>query len=102
MKRRRAAVSRGAARFPATLRCSPQSASSRRHEMEPTDEAILYSAYRIYSDLTDESILSSMVVAPKSAHMDELMAHELAKHGHTEEPIAEFAKVKELAKEAPP
>jgi len=55
-------------------------------EMEPTNEAILYSA----SDLTDESILSLMVVAPKSAHMHELMAHELAKHGHTAEAIENF------------
>jgi tetratricopeptide (TPR) repeat protein len=59
-------------------------------EMEPTNEAILYSAYRIYSDLTDEAILSLMVVAPKSARMHELMAHELAKHGHTEEAIENF------------
>ena len=59
-------------------------------EMEPTNEAILYSAYRIYSELTDESILSLMVVAPKSAHMHELMAHELAKHGHTAEAIENF------------
>ena len=59
-------------------------------ELEPTNEAILYSAYRIYSDLTDESILSLMVVAPKSAHMHELMAHELAKHGHTAEAIENF------------
>jgi tetratricopeptide (TPR) repeat protein len=59
-------------------------------EMEPTNEAILYSAYRIYSDLTDESTLSLMVVAPKSAHMHELMAHELAKHGHTAEAIENF------------
>jgi tetratricopeptide (TPR) repeat protein len=59
-------------------------------QLEPTNEAILYSAYRIYSDLTDESILSLMVVAPKSAHMHELMAHELAKHGHAEEAIENF------------
>jgi tetratricopeptide (TPR) repeat protein len=59
-------------------------------EMEPTNEAILYSAYRIYSDLTDESILSLMVVAPKSAHMHEVMAHELAKHEHREEAIENF------------
>jgi tetratricopeptide (TPR) repeat protein len=59
-------------------------------EIEPTNEAILYSAYRIYSDLTDESILSLMVVAPKSAHMHELMAHELAKHEHPEEAIENF------------
>jgi len=58
--------------------------------MKPTDEAILYSAYRIYSDLADESILSMMIVAPKSAHMHELIAHELVKHGHTAEAIENF------------
>jgi tetratricopeptide (TPR) repeat protein len=59
-------------------------------EMEPTNEAILYSAYRIYSQLTDEAILSLMLVAPNSAHMHELMAHELAEHGHAEEAIENF------------
>ena len=59
-------------------------------DLEPTNEAILYSAYRVYSELTDESILSMMVVAPKSAHMHELMARELAKHGHTAEAIENF------------
>jgi tetratricopeptide (TPR) repeat protein len=58
--------------------------------LEPTNEDILYTAYRIYSDLTDESILSMMLVASKSAHMHELMAHELAKHGHPEEAIENF------------
>ncbi len=59
-------------------------------QMEPTNEAILYSAYRIYSELTDETILSMMVVAPRSARMHELMALELAKHGHPEEAIENF------------
>jgi tetratricopeptide (TPR) repeat protein len=58
--------------------------------LEPTNEDILYTAYRIYSDLTDESILSMMLVASKSAHMHELMAHELAKHGHPDEAIENF------------
>ena len=58
--------------------------------LEPTNEEILYTAYRIYSDLTDESILSLMVVAPNSARMHELMAHELAKHAHPEEAIENF------------
>jgi tetratricopeptide (TPR) repeat protein len=58
--------------------------------MKPTDEAILYSAYRIYSQLTDEAMLSLMVVAPKSARVHELMALELAKHGHAAEAIENF------------
>jgi len=59
-------------------------------ELEPTDEAILYMSYRIYSDLVDESMLSLSVVAPKSARMHQLMAHELAKQGHTAEAIENY------------
>lgn len=58
--------------------------------MKPMDEAILYSAYRIYSDLTDEAVLSLALVAPKSARMHQLMAHELAKHGHPAEAIENY------------
>lgn len=59
-------------------------------KMEPTNDAILYSAYRIYSELTEQSTLSLMVAAPKSAYMHELMGLELAKHGHTAEAIKNF------------
>lgn len=51
-------------------------------ELKPTDETILYTAYRVYSDLTDESLLSLSVVAPNSARMHQGMAHELAKRGN--------------------
>jgi tetratricopeptide (TPR) repeat protein len=59
-------------------------------ELEPTDEAILYMSYRIYSDLANESMLSLSVVAPKSARMHQMMAHELAKQGHTAEAIENY------------
>ncbi|MGH9396379.1 MAG: tetratricopeptide repeat protein [Terriglobia bacterium] len=59
-------------------------------KLEPTNQAILYSAYRIYSELTEQSTLSLMVVAPKSATMHELMGLELAKHGHPAEAIENF------------
>ncbi|MGH9448859.1 MAG: tetratricopeptide repeat protein, partial [Terriglobia bacterium] len=59
-------------------------------KMEPTNDAVLYSAYRIYSELTEQSILSLMVAAPKSAYMHELMGLELAKHGHPAEAIENF------------
>lgn len=58
--------------------------------MEPANEAILYTAYRIYSDLADESMLTMAIVAPKSARMRQLMAHELAKHGDTAEAIENY------------
>jgi len=59
-------------------------------ELEPTNVEIIYTAYRIYSDLADESKLSLSVVAPKSAQMHQMMAHELARQGKTDEAIANY------------
>jgi tetratricopeptide (TPR) repeat protein len=41
--------------------------------LEPTDTNILYTAYRIYSDLSDESLLSLSMVASKSARMHQAL-----------------------------
>jgi tetratricopeptide (TPR) repeat protein len=59
-------------------------------KQEPEDEALLYTAYRVYSDLANESLLSLTVVAPNSARMHQAMAHELAKQGHTAEAIENY------------
>ena len=59
-------------------------------KVNPTDPNILYSAYRLYSDLADESLLSLSVVAPKSARMHQALAHELAKRGNTAEAIDHY------------
>ncbi len=58
--------------------------------IEPTDETVLYTAYRVYSDLAAESLLSLSVVAPNSAHMHQAMAHELAKHGNNAQAIENY------------
>jgi predicted Zn-dependent protease len=58
--------------------------------IEPTDPAILYTAYRVYSDMASESLLSLSIVAPNSARMRQAMAHELAKQGKTAEAIANY------------
>ena len=58
--------------------------------LEPTDEAVLYTAYRIYSDLANESLLSLSVVAPSSARMHQAIAHELAKRGEATEAIVNY------------
>jgi tetratricopeptide (TPR) repeat protein len=58
--------------------------------LEPTNEVILYTAYRIYSDLAAESMLSLSVVNPNSARMHQAMAHELAKRGNTPEAIENY------------
>jgi Tfp pilus assembly protein PilF len=60
-------------------------------EMYPTNVEIIYTAYRIYSDLTDESRLSLTVVAPRSARTHQMMAHELARQGHKEEAIENYS-----------
>jgi Tfp pilus assembly protein PilF len=60
-------------------------------EKYQTNVEIIYTAYRIYSDLTNESMLSLTVVAPKSARTHQMMAHELARQGHTEEAIENYS-----------
>jgi tetratricopeptide (TPR) repeat protein len=59
-------------------------------KLEPTDEALLYTAYRVYSDLANESLLSLSVVSPNSARMHQALAHELAKRGNTAEAIENY------------
>jgi len=59
-------------------------------ELDPTNVEITYAAYRIYSDLTDESRLSLSVEAPSSARMHQMMAHELARQSKTDEAIAHY------------
>ncbi len=58
--------------------------------IEPTDETLLYTAYRVYSSLAEESVLSLSVVAPNSAEMNQALAHELAKRGDTPAAIENY------------
>lgn len=59
-------------------------------KLDPTNEAVLYTSYRIYSDLAAESLLSLSVVNPNSARLHQAMAHELAKRGNTAEAIENY------------
>jgi tetratricopeptide (TPR) repeat protein len=52
-------------------------------ELEPEDEALLYTAYRLYSDLAQEAVLDLTVVNPNSARLHQAIAHELAARGDT-------------------
>ncbi|MGB6386652.1 MAG: tetratricopeptide repeat protein [Terriglobales bacterium] len=70
-------------------------------KLEPTDEAILYAAYRIYSNLADESLLSLSVVDPNSARMHQAIAHELAKRGNTTEAIENYRAALKLDPQLP-
>ena len=46
-------------------------------QVAPTDTRVLYTAYRIYSDLAGEAMLDLSLVAPESGQMHQAMAHEL-------------------------
>jgi predicted Zn-dependent protease len=70
-------------------------------KLEPTNEAVLFAAYRIYSDLTAESLLSLSVVAPNSARMHQALAHELAKRGETEKAIENYRAALKLDPQLP-
>jgi len=59
-------------------------------KLDPTNEAVLYSAYRIYSELSAESILSLSLADPNSARMHQAIAHELAKRGDFAEAIEDY------------
>ncbi len=59
-------------------------------ESDPTNVELIYTAYRLYSDLLDESRLSLIVAGPNSARVHQMMAHELARQGQTDEAIANY------------
>jgi len=70
-------------------------------ELDPTNVEIIYTAYRLYSDLADESRLSLIVVAPNSARTHQMMAHELARQGNTVEAIANYREALKLEPNLP-
>jgi tetratricopeptide (TPR) repeat protein len=59
-------------------------------QLDPQNVEIVYTAHRIYSDLADETTLSLAMLAPDSARMHQLMAHELARQTKKEEAIAHY------------
>jgi Tfp pilus assembly protein PilF len=65
-------------------------------QLEPTDETILYTSYRVYSDLAEQSLLSLSVVAPNSARMHQAIAHELAIRGNNAAAVENYQKALKL------
>jgi tetratricopeptide (TPR) repeat protein len=59
---------------------------------DPDDAEVLYAAYRTYSDLSGESMLSLSLAAPDSAQMHQLLAHEETRQGNTNGAIAQYRK----------
>lgn len=48
---------------------------------QPTNTELLYTSYRLYSDLSDKSLLTMALTDPDGARMHEMMGRELARHG---------------------
>jgi cytochrome c-type biogenesis protein CcmH/NrfG len=65
-------------------------------QIRPTDVDILYTAHRIYSELSDETMLSLAMIAPNSARMHQLMGHELARQANNEGAIANYREALKL------
>ena len=61
-------------------------------QLQPTDIDVLYTAHQIYSALSDESLLSIAMLAPKSARMYQLMADQMARQGDNKGAIAYYQK----------
>jgi tetratricopeptide (TPR) repeat protein len=61
-------------------------------QVAPTDPHVLYTAYRIYSDLAGEAMLDLSLVAPESGQMHQAMAHELYRARELDGAIANLRK----------
>lgn len=59
---------------------------------DPANAEVLYAAYRTYTELAVESMLSLSLAAPDSAQMHQMMAHEETRQGNTNGAIAQYRK----------
>ncbi|MGC2604333.1 MAG: tetratricopeptide repeat protein [Silvibacterium sp.] len=59
-------------------------------QADPENKEVLYAAYQTYSDLAGESMLTLSLVAPDSAQMHQVMAHEDVRQGNTNGAIAQY------------
>jgi Tfp pilus assembly protein PilF len=59
-------------------------------ESAPTDPRILYAAYRIYTDLAGEALISMSIAAPNAGQLHQAMAHELGRAGDLKGAIANY------------
>ena len=70
-------------------------------QVAPENTDVLYTAFRIYSDLAGESMLTMAMVAPKSARMHQMMAQELAREGNTAGAVAHYREAVKLDPHVP-
>jgi tetratricopeptide (TPR) repeat protein len=70
-------------------------------QLKPADPEILYTAYRIYSTLTDEAMLGVAVAGPGSAQLHQLMARELTRQGNSQEAMAHYREALKINPQLP-
>ena len=70
-------------------------------QADPTNPAVLYAAYRVYSDLAGEAMLSLALAAPDSAQMHLVMAHEEVKQGNDAGARVQYQKALEIDPKIP-
>jgi len=70
-------------------------------QIAPENTEVLYTAYRIYSDLAGDSMLSMAMLAPKSARMHQMMGQELSRHGDIAGSIAHYREAVKLDPKLP-
>jgi tetratricopeptide (TPR) repeat protein len=72
----------------------PQAAATAEllRKSDPDNPEVIYAAYRTYSDLAGQSMLSLALTAPDSAQMHQLMAHEETRGGNTNGAVAQYRK----------
>lgn len=58
----------------------------------PDAPEVIYAAYRTYTDLAGESMLNLSLIAPDSAQMHQLLAHEEIREGNSNAAVAQFRK----------
>ncbi len=70
-------------------------------QADPANPAVLYAAYRVYSDLAGEAMLSLALAAPDSAQMHLVMAHEEVKQGNNAGARTQYQKALEIDPKIP-
>ena len=70
-------------------------------EGHPTDPALLFTTYQIYTDLASKTMLTLALAAPGSAQMHQLMGRELARHGDDAPSIANYRAAIEIDPKLP-
>ena len=70
-------------------------------QADPANPAVLYAAYRVYSDLAGEAMLSLALAAPDSAQMHLVMAHEEVKQRNNAGARVQYQKALEIDPKIP-